>query len=175
MWLTFRSLPTTRMKTILTLGCALSFQLLWAQTSPSAVAVSPSAAATVTKTTPSADEKAVIETEKQRFAAQVSKNYAVLNQVLASDLVYTHSHGGTDTKASFIQSLRDGKTAYQDIDALEQNVRIYGNTAVVNGICMVKVASNGETINSRLRYTSVYVKTGGKWQMVAWQSLKVAN
>lgn len=175
MWLTFGGLTTTRMKTILTLCCVLSFQLLWAQTSPSAVAVSPSAAATSSKVASSADEKAVIETEKQRFAAQVSKNYAVLDQVLASDLVYTHSHGGTDSKRGYIQSIRDGKSKYDAIDALEQNVRIYGNTAVVNGICMVKATSNGEPINSRLRYTSVYVKTGGKWQMVAWQSLKVAQ
>lgn len=175
MWLTFKGLPTSRMKTILTLCFALSLQLLWAQASPSAVAVSPSAAATVSKDAPSADEKAVIETEKQRFAAQVSKNYAVLNQVLASDLVYTHSHGGTDTKVSFIQSLRDGKTTYEAIEVQEQQARIYGNTAVINGRCLVKVNSNGQTLNSPLRYTSVYVKTGGKWQMVAWQSLKLAN
>ncbi len=163
------------MKTILTLCCVLSFQLLWAQTSPSAVAVSPSAVATASNTAMSADQKAVIETEKQRFAAQVSKNYSVLNQVLGNDLIYTHSHGGTDTKISFIQSLRDGKTAYEAIDALEQNVRIYGNTAVINGICMVKVTSNGATINSRLRYTDVYVRNGNQWQMVTWQSLKVAQ
>ncbi len=175
MWLTFKGLPTTHMKTILTLCCVLSLQLVWAQTSPSAVAVSPSAAATVAKSAPSADEKAVIETERQRFAAQVSKNYAVLDQILANDLVYTHSHGGTDSKQAYIQSIRDGKSKYDAIDALEQTVRIYGNTAVINGLCMVRATSNGETINTRLRYTDVYVRKGNQWQMVAWQSLKVAN
>lgn len=123
----------------------------------------------------SADEKAVLDAEKQRFDAQVSKNYAVLEKVLSNDLVYTHSHGGSDTKQSYIQSIRDGKSKYDAIDMEERKVRIYGNTAVINGVCMVKAVSNGETINTHLRYTDVYVRNGKQWQMVAWQSLKLPN
>ncbi|UHG89856.1 nuclear transport factor 2 family protein [Spirosoma oryzicola] len=123
----------------------------------------------------SADEKAVLDAEKQRFDAQVSKNYAVLEKVLSNDLVYTHSHGGSDTKQSYIQSIRDGKSKYDAIDMEEHKVRIYGNTAVINGVCMVKAVSNGETINTHLRYTDVYVRNGKQWQMVAWQSLKLPN
>lgn len=162
------------MKRLLTLCLILAFQIGHSQTP-----VSPSAGATsvtsVQKTTPSAEEKAVLAVEKQRFEAQVSKNYAVLEQVLANDLIYTHSHGGTDTKQSFIQSIRDGKQTYDAIDAQEQNVRLYGSTAIVNGVCAVKITKNGETINMRLRYTDVYIRKGSQWQMVAWQSLWLAN
>ncbi|QIP16092.1 nuclear transport factor 2 family protein [Spirosoma aureum] len=123
----------------------------------------------------SADEKAVIAAEKQRFEAQVSKNYAVLDQVLANDLVYTHSNGNTDTKQSYIQSIRDGKSKYDAINVEEQKVRVYGNTAIINGICMVKALNNGETINTHLKYTDVYVRNGKQWQMVTWQSFKMAQ
>jgi len=123
----------------------------------------------------SADEKAVIAAEKQRFAAQVGKDYATLETVLADDLVYTHSNGNQDDKQSYIQSIKDGKSRYDAIDVQDMKVRLYGNTAVVNGVCLIKATSNGETINTRLRYTDVYVKKGRQWQMVAWQSLRLAN
>ncbi|WP_460948537.1 nuclear transport factor 2 family protein [Spirosoma daeguense] len=159
------------MKSILTICLLLAGQFIYAQTpvSPSAVATSPSLKAE------SAEEKSVIDVEKQRFAAQVSGDYNFLNKVLANDLIYTHSHGGRDSKESFIQSLRDGKSKYESIDAEEQKARVYGNTAVINGVCKTKIISNGQTNNLSLRYLSVYVKNNNQWQMVAWQSLKLAN
>ncbi|WP_266368026.1 nuclear transport factor 2 family protein [Tellurirhabdus rosea] len=123
----------------------------------------------------SADEKAVMAAEKQRFEAQVAKNYDVLNKVLADDLIYTHSNGNQDTKQSYIQSIKDGKSKYDAIDVQEMKVRVYGNTAIINGVCLIKAANNGETINTRLRYTDVYVKKGNQWQMAAWQSLRLQN
>lgn len=142
------------MKSLLTLSFILLVQLVRAQ---------------------SAEEKAVIAAEKNRFEAQINKNYAVLDQVLGNDLVYTHSNGNTDSKESYIQSIRDGKSKYDAINVEEQKVRVYGNTAIINGICMIKAMSNGETINTHLKYTDVYVRKGKQWQMVAWQSIRLAN
>ncbi|GAB3263142.1 hypothetical protein GCM10027347_29490 [Larkinella harenae] len=123
----------------------------------------------------SADEKAVLEVERQRFDAQVTRNYAVLEKVLGDDLIYTHSHGLQDNKQSYIQSLKDGKQTYEAIGIQEQKVNLYGKTAVITGICLIKASNNGQAINSKIRYTDVYVKKGAQWQMVAWQSLKLTN
>ncbi|AKD56829.1 nuclear transport factor 2 family protein [Spirosoma radiotolerans] len=157
------------MNYILTLCLLLSLRLVQAQTP-----VSPSAAATTT-VAQTADEKAVIDVEKQRFAAQVSKDITALNKVLANDLVYTHSNGGADSRQSYIRSIQDGKIAYESINVEEQNARIYGNTAVINGKCLVKAINKGETVNSHLLYLSVYVRNAGQWQLVAWQSTKLGN
>ena len=164
------------MKFVLTLCLIGVGQFGYAQTpvSPSAGATTVTTSAT-TVATLSAGEKAVIDTEKQRFAAQVSKNYNVLERVLANDLIYTHSTGGTDTKQAYIQSIRDGRTAYDAIEVEEQKARVYDNTAIVNGLCLVKAINNGTAINNHLRYISVYVRNGKQWQLVAWQSLKLPN
>lgn len=158
------------MKFILTIALISALHVVRAQTP-----VSPSASAVASVPARSAVERAVIETEKQRFAAQVNKDIPVLERVLADDLVYTHSHGGSDTKQSYIQAIQDGKSKYDAMDALEQNVRVYGNTAVINGKCRMQASSNGETVSTVLRYTDVYVRKGKQWQLVAWQSLKVPN
>lgn len=144
-----------------------------------AQAVSTSAGATTAVATAppnqSADEKAVAATERRRFDAQMRKDYTALEQILANDLVYSHSNGNVDTKQSYIQSIRDGKSKYDAIEIQEQQIRVYGNTAVVNGVCLMKASSNGEAINTRIRYTDMYVKNGQQWQMVAWQSLRLGN
>lgn len=165
------------MKSLLILCLIGVGQFGYSQTSlsPSAGAITVMPKSAPTATTLSADEKAVIDTEKQRFAAQVGKDFGVLERVLANDLVYTHSTGGADTKQAYIQSIRNGKTAYDAIEVEEQKARIYGSTAIINGLCLFKAVNNGNAINNHLRYLSVYVRNGNQWQMVAWQSLKLAN
>jgi len=155
------------MKSILTLGLFLSFYTVQAQT-----AVVPSAGMS---TTMQGDENAVKKAEQQRFEAQVKKDYAALERLLADDMLYVHSSGNTDTKQSYIQSIKDGKSRYDAIEPGEMTVRIYGGTAVINGICTVKAVNNGTTIDTKLRYTDVYVRKGNQWQMVAWQSLKMGQ
>lgn len=79
--------------------------------------------------------KAVEALERQRFAAQVSKDYPFLEKVFADDLVYTHASGKQQGKADYLQGIRDGKSVYDKIDVENLNVRAYndGQTAVVNG------------------------------------------
>ncbi len=118
-------------------------------------------------------ETTVADIEKQRFAALVSKDFGYLDKVLAEDLFYCHSSGLIDTKNSFIQSIKDGKLTYQEMNVEELKVRIYGKTAVITGVCGAKVLSNGQQLNTRFRFTDVYVKSKAGWQMVSWQSLRV--
>lgn len=118
-------------------------------------------------------ETTVAEIEKQRFAALVSKDFGYLEKVLAEDLFYCHSNGLIDTKTSFIQSIKDGKLTYQEMNVEELKVRIYGKTAVITGVCGAKVLSNGQQLNTRFRFTDVYVKNKVGWQMVSWQSLRM--
>lgn len=158
------------MKTLVFLALMFTAPLSWAQTPTKP----PSSA--ISAPLPKEDaEKEVIETENQRFKALVRDDFAVLDRVLADDLVYTHSSGKNDTKQSYMQSLREGKTKYNTMDAQEQKVRIYGNMAVINGKCLMNVTSNGTIINTGLAYISVYVRNGAQWQLVAWQSLRVPN
>ncbi|MCP1383705.1 nuclear transport factor 2 family protein [Runella salmonicolor] len=118
-------------------------------------------------------ETLVADIEKKRFAALVSKDYAYLNQVMGEDIVYCHSSGLIDTKASFIQSMKDGKLVYNEMTPDELKVRIYDKTAVITGVCTAKVVSNGQQLNTRFRFTDVYVKRKEGWQMVTWQSLRL--
>lgn len=115
--------------------------------------------------------------ERQRFEAQVKKDYAFLEKIFADDLLYVHSSGKTDSKATYINSIKEGKSNYAKIDVEEIAVRSYNNqkTAVVNGVVNITQSPvDGKSNFLHLRYTVVYIKNKGKgWQLVTWQSLKL--
>ena len=111
--------------------------------------------------------------ERQRF-----EDYAFLEKIFADDLLYVHSSGKSDSKVTYINSIKEGKSLYDKIDVEEITVRPYNNqkTAVVNGVVNItQTPVGGKTNMLHLRYTVVYIKNKGKgWQLVTWQSLKLA-
>ncbi|UOQ97533.1 nuclear transport factor 2 family protein [Hymenobacter sp. 5317J-9] len=118
--------------------------------------------------------------ERQRFAAQVKKDYAFLEKAFADDLVYTHGSGVQNTKAEYIQSIKDGKSQYGKIDIDALNVRPYndGRTAVVNGTIRITSPpqADGSTSVARIKYVVVQIKDKKKgWQVVLWQAQKQAS
>lgn len=121
--------------------------------------------------------KEVEALERQRFEAQVKKDYAILEKVFGDDLVYTHSNGKQNNKTEYLQSIRDGKSVYDKIDVEALNVRAYndGKAAVVNGTITIYQPNkpDGTPNVAHLKYVVVQVKDPKKgWQVVLWQSQK---
>lgn len=124
--------------------------------------------------------KEVEALERQRFEAQVKKDYAVLEKAFADDLVYTHGDGHQNNKAEYIQSIKDGKSQYGKIDVEALNVRLYNDakTAVVNGSIFITspVKPDGSTSVAHIKYVVVQIKDKKKgWQVVLWQAQKQAS
>lgn len=123
--------------------------------------------------------KEVEALERQRFAAQVSKDYAFLEKAFADDLVYTHSNGKQQGKTEYLQSIRDGQSVYDKIDVEALNVRAYngGVTAVVNGQITIYQPNkpDGTPNVAHIKYVTVQIKHPQGWQVVLWQSQKQAE
>ncbi len=117
----------------------------------------------------------ILDIEKNRFEAMVNKDIEKLKNVIGDDLVYIHSNGNVDTKESFINAIEEGRSSYDNITIDKADVRTYGNTAIINGICTYyRKNQDGSPNNLQLRYTNIYVKLKGKWQMVSWQSYRMS-
>jgi len=114
--------------------------------------------------------------ERQRFAAQVSKDYAFLEKAFDDDLVYIHATGKEQNKTEYLQSIRDGQSVYDKIDVESLHVRAYngGMTAAVNGqIAIYQPNKPDGTPNvAHLKFVAVQVKRPQGWEVVLWQSQK---
>lgn len=122
-----------------------------------------------------ADEKAVEAAERSWGAGVVAKNYAVLEKVLADDLIYTHSNGLVDTKRSYIDALKSGKSEYYKIDYESIRVKMIDATtamAFCRGFFQTK-AADGNKQEMNLAFLHVFKKKGADWQLVGHQSARL--
>ena len=119
-------------------------------------------------------EQEIKELEHRRFRAMLQADGTTLDQILANELTYTHSSGRVDSKAQLVHSLQSGELKYDSISADDVSVRTYGDSAVVRGRARMKVQSGEQKLDLQIRYTDVYVRHGGRWQLVAWQSTRIA-
>ena len=58
-------------------------------------------------------DKEILALEDKRYAAMCGGDFAALEAMLHDELLYTHSSGLTDTKATWLAALRSGKTKYK--------------------------------------------------------------
>ena len=117
--------------------------------------------------------QAIIELDRRRMQAMAAKDYATLEAVIADDLIYTHSSARLDTKASLIGNMQSGSTVYTSVEPSEVKAQDLGDTVVLTGIAQIKVTSGGKPNAFGVRFTDVYAKRNGRWQMVTWQSTKL--
>jgi ketosteroid isomerase-like protein len=117
----------------------------------------------------------ILAADARRFDAMIRVDPAALDGLLADDLTYTHSSGQAETKAQFLESLKAGKIRYLSAQPSDVAVRLYGETAVVTGRAEIKEVLGGQEAVLPLRFTEVWVKSGGSWKLAAWQSTRIAG
>ena len=118
-----------------------------------------------------ADSKETIRLlESRRYRAMCEADAATLDELLADSLVYTHSYGGADTKASYLDGIRSKKWIYQAVERPIEDIQVHGDCAVVTGQVRIELLSSGQPKKLNSRFTNVWVKGAKGWQMVAWQS-----
>ncbi|MGO9271903.1 MAG: nuclear transport factor 2 family protein [Terriglobia bacterium] len=118
-------------------------------------------------------ESEVKSLEARRFQALVEADVPALENLLSDDLVYTHASGLRQNKAEFLASIRSGEIQYHSFTPQDVKVRLYGSTAVVTGHASVMARTKGQEVSSELLYLEAFVKQDGRWQLVAWQSLRM--
>lgn len=118
----------------------------------------------------------IAQLERRRFDAQIAKDTAALADILADDLIYTHSNGHQDGKASYLASVASGQSRYDHVDLESLTVRPYADdrTAVVNGQVRINLGpgADGQPQLIRIKYAVVYVRQSEGWRMVLWHAQK---
>lgn len=119
------------------------------------------------------NERAIIDLDRKRMRAMVSKDIETLESLLADDLVYTHSSARLDTKRSLIHGMVSGTTVYTGVKPSDVKAQDLGDTVVLTGIAHIEVVSNGTPNAFGVRFTDVYTRRDDRWQMVTWQSTRL--
>ena len=115
----------------------------------------------------------IVELDRRRMDLMCRQDVAALRELLADDLVYTHSSAKVDTKQSLLDGMESGSTVYRSIEPSEVRAQALGDAVVLTGVARIGVTSNGRPLEFGVRFTDVYARRDGRWQMVAWQSTRL--
>jgi ketosteroid isomerase-like protein len=115
-------------------------------------------------------EKEILSLEDKRYAAMTGGDFGALEALLHDELLYTHSSSLTDTKASWLESMKSGRTKYKKAAFGDRKVRILGDTALVTGKAQIEVEVGGQPRALKLVFLDVWTKTPKGWKFIAWQS-----
>ncbi len=121
-----------------------------------------------------ADPKAEVEKAERGWADGIVRaDLEALDKLLAPDLVYTHSSGDRDSKASYMERIRTGKLKYSKVDykAIEAYL-LKDDVAFVAMRAEVHVQSTAASV-MQLSVLHVFVQRQGRWQLVAHQSARL--
>jgi hypothetical protein len=112
--------------------------------------------------------------EDRRWAAQIDDDTDALAELLAGELIYTHSNGVVDTKTSYIDNIVNKVFDYRSEKRSDTAIRVVDDTALVTGRAEFVVVVGGDrTVSLDARYTAVWIRRGGTWQFYCWQSTPI--
>jgi len=120
-------------------------------------------------------EQAVMQMEEELRVAISKGDAKAYGRIVGDDYVFTNQDAVMRTKAQMVSAYESGSIKYESIKFDEIKVHAYGDTAVVTGRQTLKGQDNGKDISGQFRYTRVYVKRQGRWQLVATQVTHIAE
>ena len=115
-------------------------------------------------------EKEILGLEDTRFGAMIARDFAALDKLVHDELLYTHSSGVTDTKASWLESMKSGKVKYKSASCSERQVKFFGEVALVRGKAAIEAEIGGQSRSLRLLFLNAWTRTPQGWKFAAWQS-----
>lgn len=113
-------------------------------------------------------EKLILQLENEGREATLKNDLPATERLLASSWININPDGSITTKAQLVELLKAGSFKLNSIENDEVLVRVFDDAAVVTGRSTTKrTGQGGEILSRQVRFTRVYAKTDGRWQVVS--------
>ncbi|HET7618342.1 MAG TPA: nuclear transport factor 2 family protein [Gemmatimonadaceae bacterium] len=93
--------------------------------------------------------------------------------MLAPEWSVIHITGDIMTKAEALKACQSPRTPGEDLTIDDLSIRVFGDAAVVTG--RTTVTSGGASPALTLRFTDVFVRRAGRWQVVASHATRTGS
>ena len=107
--------------------------------------------------------------------AIIKKDRQAIEQNMAETFYQIGSDGAAADKAQFLRNILSADLVIAPYTVEEFKLRIYGNTALINGTTDMHGTYQGKPFRTHYRYTDTYVKEGGVWRVVNVQTTRIAE
>ena len=104
----------------------------------------------------------------------VTNDSASHSKIIHKDFVCITTDGHYINRQEYLNWWAHGFTGYKYWDYRDENIKIFGNTALVHAKNKYVVVRDGKETEGMSMYTDVYVKENGQWKCVQAQITKVS-
>jgi ketosteroid isomerase-like protein len=113
--------------------------------------------------------KESLSVEQSLSQAFLQGDWKTVERLYADDLVFTNADGSVTHKLGDVNNLRSGDVKFESIDTQDMQVQDFGDIAVVTGKLVEKGRYKTVDLSGTYRFTDVWAKRNGRWQLVASQ------
>ena len=109
----------------------------------------------------------------REYQAAVKRNDAqAMGRILHERFTLVLGDGRVFGREELLESARNHEVIYEQQDEVEgsQQVRVYGDTAVVTAMLWLKGTQDGKPMERKLWFSDTYVRTKGGWKYVFGQA-----
>lgn len=128
-----------------------------------------------TQTSDASDIKELTRLELVWNDAHLRGDAKPLDQLWAEDLFVTVPDMPVMNKEESLAIWKAGKMKFDIYRTSDLRIKVYGNSAVVTGQLVRIRDANSTKFEDDWRFTKVYVRQGGRWQVVAWHGSHVGS
>lgn len=118
-------------------------------------------------------DETLMKIEHDALAALLKRDVAGFGRFFADDATLTTPDGSVQTKTQLLADVKSGDLALESSVLSDMKVRVYGETAVVTYTTTDKGKFKTQDISGRYRWTDVFARRGGTWQIVAAQGTRI--
>ena len=116
------------------------------------------------------DTRFVLALEERRRQALLAGDLPALQGLLAEGLIYVHSTGVCDRKASYLAKLSGGSLKYLELNFSNLQVQVLHKAAVVSGRMAATVSKDGQQKNVASLFMTVWAcGSDDVWRLHAHQ------
>jgi hypothetical protein len=106
--------------------------------------------------------------------AQVKSDGEALKRLLADDFLLINSQDKREDKAQFIADYTAKGFTMEPFAIDDQVIMVWADGAVLGGAVTMKGMSEGKPYSVRIRFSDIWAKRGGKWQVIYAHANRVA-
>ena len=125
-----------------------------------------------TSTTP--DDPALRQLETDWNTAHTRGDAASLDRLLADDVIIQVPGMRVLNKADALAMFTTGRMTFDQYETTETTFRVYGDTAIATGRLRRTRTAGGAVTDDDWRFTKVYLRRAGRWQVVSFHASNTA-
>lgn len=123
--------------------------------------------------TPETVRTQILDLELQRQQAQLRGDWQAIQRLNAPDFYEIGGNGAVRTGAQNNEAMRSGTLKFDKVDYSDQQVRIYGDVVILNGLGHRMGSFGGSAFKQDFRYTRIYVRDHDGWRVVFAQNTRI--